>query len=44
MRYVIIQDGVVVNAIEWDGVSEWQPPEGCIASQSDTAQIGDTIG
>ena len=41
MRYVIVEDGVVVNVILWDGVSDWTPPEGCTAVQSATLQIGD---
>ncbi len=27
-RYALIKDGVVVNVIEWDGISSWTPPEG----------------
>lgn len=27
--YAIIQNGVVINTIEWDGVSAWSPPAGC---------------
>ena len=34
--------GVVDSVIIWDGTesSGWAPPEGCIAVQSDTAQVG----
>lgn len=28
VRYAIVQDGVVVNIILWDGETEWTPPEG----------------
>lgn len=28
MNYAIIQNGTVINTIEWDGVSPWQPPTG----------------
>ena len=36
MRYIIIDaDGLITNAIEWDGVTEWAPPEGCTAVQVD---------
>ncbi len=28
---VIDENGIVVNAIEWDGESEWTPPDGTIA-------------
>ena len=40
MRHAIIENGVVVNVIEWDGQSEWSPPDGTQAVQSDAAQIG----
>jgi len=29
--YLIIKDNTVVNAIVWDGVSDWTPPEGTTA-------------
>ena len=36
MRYIIIDaDGLITNACEWDGVTEWAPPEGCTAVQVD---------
>ena len=41
MRYAVVQDGVVVNVVMWDGVSEWAPPAACTVVQSDTASIGD---
>lgn len=28
MYYAIIKDGECLNTIEWDGISEWSPPEG----------------
>jgi len=29
-RYVIVDaDGYRLNTIIWDGVTPWQPPEGC---------------
>lgn len=32
MQYAIIDGtGLVVNAIEWDGVTSWTPPAGHIA-------------
>ena len=45
-RYAVIQnsDNTVVNVIMWNGDTGpdgWHPPEGCIAVQSDTANIGD---
>lgn len=32
--------GIVENLILWDGVTDWSPPEGCIAIETDIAQIG----
>lgn len=29
MNYCIVQNGVVVNVIDWDGVTPYTPPEGC---------------
>jgi hypothetical protein len=30
VNYAVISDqGQVINVIVWDGVSVWQPPEGC---------------
>lgn len=40
MRYAIVINGVVANAIEWDGSSAWAPPAGATVVQSDTAQVG----
>lgn len=32
MNYAVINStGLVVNAIEWDGITPWTPPEGHIA-------------
>ena len=44
MRYIIIDaDGLITNAIEWDGVAEWAPPEGSTAVQvDDLGEIGGT--
>lgn len=39
MRYALIQNGIVVNVIEWDGISQFNPDG--ILVQSDTANIGD---
>lgn len=27
-RYAIVRAGIVLNVIEWDGVSRWAPPPG----------------
>lgn len=40
MRYVIVRDGVIENAAEWDGASPWRPPDGATAHQSDAGEIG----
>lgn len=40
MRYVIVKDSVVINAVEWDGVTEFTPDGELYAS--DTANIGDS--
>lgn len=42
-RYAVVQDGVVTNVVLWDGVSDWQPPEGATLVQSDTLQAGDVV-
>ena len=42
-RYGVVEvaTGLVVNVILWDGdTTQWQPPEGCIAVQSDEVQMG----
>lgn len=32
IEYAILNaDGVCINRCLWDGVTEWQPPEGCTA-------------
>lgn len=41
MNYAIIQNGTVVNTIEWDGVSSWSPPAGTTAVKiPDGAYVG----
>ncbi|MHB9833813.1 hypothetical protein Q8F57_003140 [Paraburkholderia terrae] len=31
-NYAIVQDGMVINVVVWDGnTEEWQPPEGTTA-------------
>lgn len=40
-RYAVVDaDGKVVNVVLWDGQSDWVPPEGSEAVQSDDADIG----
>lgn len=34
-RWAMIENGVVVNVVAWDGnTSRWQPPEGVIMKQA----------
>ena len=42
-RYVIVRllDGLVVNAVEWDGGPQWSPPSGHTAFQDNIAGVGD---
>ena len=43
MKYIIIDaDGLITNAIEWDGVAEWSLPEGCTAVESEAGSPGDS--
>lgn len=44
MRYVIVDDAhKVVNVVEWDGESEWAPPEGHTIVAHETATFGDDL-
>jgi hypothetical protein len=36
MTYAIVENGVVVNTVEWDGATPWQPP-----ASTTTVQIPD---
>lgn len=41
MNYAIVQNGVVVNTIEWDGSSAWTPPAGAsVVKIPDGAYVG----
>ena len=43
MKYIIVDaDGLITNAIEWDGEAEWSPPEGCTAIASEDGGPGDS--
>lgn len=43
MKYIIIDaDGLITNAVEWDGEAEWSPPEGCTAIESEAGSPGDS--
>lgn len=40
-KYAVIDgNGLVVNLVDWDGVSAWAPPEGCTAVQTTMAGPG----
>lgn len=41
MNYAIVQNGTVINTVEWDGVAPWQPPSGTTVVQiPDGAYVG----
>lgn len=40
IRYVIVINNVIVNAIKWDGVTAWSPPAGATVVPSDLGDIG----
>jgi len=43
-RYIVIDaEGLIVNAVEWDGVSDWSPPEASTAVANDDYNIGGTL-
>ena len=43
MKYIIVDaDGLITNAVEWDGEAEWSPPEGCTAIESEDGSPGDS--
>lgn len=29
INYAMVQNGVIVNIIDWDGITPYTPPEGC---------------
>ena len=38
MRYLIVDPtGMIINAADWDGVSQWSAPAGCQAILDDPA-------
>ena len=40
-KFAIIQDGLVVNMVEWEEDSEWEAPEGCTVFEApETVGIG----
>ncbi len=41
-RYAVIdKNNRVINVIAWDGLTEWQPPTGCMVKETKEADIGD---
>lgn len=43
-RYIVIdEDGLIVNAVAWDGETEWVNPEGSTVLQNDSYDIGGTL-
>ncbi|PRH46133.1 hypothetical protein [Burkholderia multivorans] len=41
MNYAIVQNGIVTNTIEWDGVTAWKPPSGStVIAIPDGAYVG----
>ena len=41
MTYAIVENGVVINTIEWDGQTVWNPPQGrSVVPIPDGAYVG----
>lgn len=38
--YAVVKDGIVINMVVWDGVTEWQPDEGMAVAADEYAGIG----
>ncbi|HFK2694838.1 TPA: hypothetical protein ACG1DO_004688 [Kluyvera ascorbata] len=38
--YAVVVDGVVVNVVMWDGVSDWRPEKGEAVKTDGTVGIG----
>jgi hypothetical protein len=38
-QYAVVANNVVVNLVEWDGVSAWSPPAGTTASPTSGAPV-----
>ncbi|MCA8389264.1 hypothetical protein LGN11_26545 [Burkholderia multivorans] len=39
--YAVVENGLVVNIVEWDGVATWAPPDGTSAVKIPN---GETVG
>lgn len=37
--YLIIQDGIIINYIEWDGKTNWKPPENTTVVEHNGAPV-----
>ncbi|QYY30226.1 hypothetical protein K2O51_22910 [Cupriavidus pinatubonensis] len=37
--YAIVENGVVINTVVWDGKTEWAPPQG-----TSLVDVGDLLG
>jgi hypothetical protein len=35
-KYAVIENGIVVNVVVWDGESDWSAPTGCSLNQLPT--------
>lgn len=42
-RFAVVENGIVVNVVLWDGETDWQPPEGANLVRSDTLSQGDVV-
>lgn len=42
-RYAVVENGIVINVVLWDGTTTWQPPEGATLVRSDTLGTGDVV-
>ncbi|OVZ87863.1 hypothetical protein CBW58_20155 [Yersinia frederiksenii] len=39
-RYMVVKDGVVINTVVWDGISDWEPEAGTAILAGENAGIG----
>jgi hypothetical protein len=40
-NYAVVENAIVSNVIVWDGVSEWEPPEGSLIN---LLPVGSPVG
>lgn len=45
MRWAVVEKktGLVLNVVEWDGVSSWAPPDDCAVVKSEELEIDDIV-